>query len=149
MSLQYLLDDNRLATHNPSVREVADLLRLAQERLADAHVTAISIDLRYTAAYQAALQLATIVLHCSGYRTIGVARHKTVFESLPHVMGTRYQNLARYYDSCRRKRNVAEYHQPDQISDSELQELIESVAEFQKQVYQWLQDNHPKLLGET
>ena len=148
MSLQRLLDSRRLAAEPTSAAEIGDLLHLARQYLSDARVAGISADLRFTAAYQAALQLATIPLSCAGYRTIGGGRQITVFQALPAAMGESYRDLAGYYDACRRKRHMAEYQRVGQISEAEVAELIATTRDFLLQVEKWLAAHHPTLLAE-
>lgn len=139
MTLQELLDSHRLTGSQTSPQEISDLLHLVDQYFADAQVEAISADLRFAAAYQAALQLATIPLRCAGYRTTGEGRHVAVFQALPLIMGETYGDLADYYDTCRRKRHEAEYRRVGRISESEVAELIEAVGAFRHQVKEWLQ----------
>ena len=146
MSLQRLLDSRRLAAEPTSAAEIGDLLHLARQYLSDARAESISADLRFTAAYQAALQLATIPLRCAGYRTIGGGRHITVFQALPTAMGDSYSDLAEYYDTCRLKRHVAEYQRVGQISETEVAELIATASDFLLQVEEWLTTHHSELL---
>jgi|LSQX01.1.fsa_nt_gb hypothetical protein len=148
MSLQRLLDSDRLAPAATSAQEIGDLLRLVRQYLWDAQAESISADLRFTAAYQAALQLATIPLRCAGYRTVGGGRHVTVFQALPAAMGESYRDLAGYYDACRRKRHMAEYQRVGQISEAEVAELITTTHDFLLQVEKWLAAHHPTLLAE-
>jgi len=107
-------------------------------------VTAVSLDRRFVAAYHAALSLATAVLAAGGYRAGGEAHHATVFKTLPLVI-SETEHLARYYDTCRRKRNRALYDRVGQVSDDEVAELINSVREFATEVKRWLQEHHPEL----
>jgi len=79
MSLQSLLADGRIRPHRSSVREVADLLRVVERDLADASVTQLSTDRRFATAYNAALLLATIALHASGFRTASTGHHWATF----------------------------------------------------------------------
>jgi hypothetical protein len=121
------------------------LRRVAERNLADAQVEAISTDLRFSAAYHAALALATIPLHCAGYRTRGAAHHATTFQALPLVMQGGLDELAGYFDVCRAKRNQLEYRRSDQATVAEVEELVESVREFEAQIVGWLHRNHPEL----
>lgn len=148
MRLRDLLTSGRLKRHRTSRREIRQLLQLAQRGLADARVEAISTDLRFCAAYQAALQLATIPLACAGYRAAGMGHHATIFEALPLAMGQEFASLSVYYDSCRVKRNVAEYDRAGEIMEGEVEELIESAGKFAEQVHEWLRTNHPELAEE-
>jgi len=81
---------------------------LVDRDLADAQISALSPDRRFVTAYNAALQLATIVLRASGYRTSGAGHHWTTFQTLLEILGESERPRADYLDSCRRKRNVAD-----------------------------------------
>ena len=119
MPLKELLAEGRLRPHRSSRREIRDLLRVADRDLKDAAVKAISIDLRFQTAYQAALQLATIVLASSGYRAIGQGHHWATFKVLPELLGQEFQEIADYLDQCRGKRNLSDYDRAGEISEGE------------------------------
>jgi hypothetical protein len=87
MNLQNWLNEGRLQRHNTSTKEIADLLKVVDRDLADAAIKEISADRRFATAYNAALQLATIVLYASGYRTGKSGHHWVTFKILPEVMG--------------------------------------------------------------
>lgn len=89
MPLKELLAEGRLRPHKSSRREIRDLLQVADRDLKDAAVKAISIDLRFQTAYQAALQLATIVLASSGYRAIGQGSPLGYFQCAARVAWSR------------------------------------------------------------
>jgi hypothetical protein len=146
MTLPSLLRAGRLQRHRTSAQEIADLLRLADRGLADARVEAISTDLRFTAAYNAALALATIPIHCAGYRTRGAGHHVTTFEALPLAMGEGLHDLAAYLDICRQKRSQVEHRRVGQTTTSEVEELIGHVQSLRQKVREWLGTTHPGLL---
>lgn len=87
VTLKQFLAEDRLRRHRTTTKEIQDLLRVADRNLKDAAVEEISFDLRFTTAYQAALQLATIVLAASGYRTKGAGHHWITFKILPELFG--------------------------------------------------------------
>ena len=145
MSLSDLASEGRLRRHRPSPQETANLLERAERDLQDAQVPATSLDGRFVAAYHAALSLATAVLAAGGYRAGGEAHHATVSRALPLVMGEDARSAAAYYDTCRRKRNRALYDQVGQVSCDEVDELVDSLREFIRQVKQWLEQHHPEL----
>lgn len=82
MTLKQFLTDGRLKPHRTSSREIRDLLRVVDRNLKDAAVREISFDLRFITAYQAALQLATVVLAGSEVRTTGTSHHYEAAELL-------------------------------------------------------------------
>ena len=93
-----MLADGRIRPHRPSVREVADLLRVIERDIADASVTQLSTDRRFATAYNAALLLATIVLHASGFRTASTGHHRATFHVLPEILGPDAQARADYLE---------------------------------------------------
>jgi hypothetical protein len=125
---------------------VADLLRVVDRDLADASVTQLSTDRRFATAYNAALLVATIILHAAGYRTASAGHHWATFHVLPEILGPAAQARADYLDSCRAKRNVSDYDRAGEISDRELDELMLEVRAFRQDVVAWLRSHHSALL---
>ena len=113
--------------------------------LADARVSALSSDRSFSTAYNAALMLATIVVRAKGYRATGAGHHWTTFQVLPEIMGKSEEARADYLDSCRRKRNMADYDAAGVISEGEVQEILDGTERFRKDVVNWLRTNHPDL----
>ncbi len=134
----------RLRRHETSAQEVADLLRIVDDGLADARVELITVDRRFCAAYDAGRALADVVLRSAGYRTVGSGRHVTVFEALPLVLGEDCAALGTYLDTCRAKRNVAEYDRVGEIMSGEVTELIEAVEGLRDEVLEWLEAHRPE-----
>ena len=147
MNLTELLKASRLREHSTSPQEIGNLLVTAERDLADARVEQLSLDGRFARGYNATLALATIPLHCAGYRA---ARHHhlTTFDALPLVMGKQMQELADYFQTCRAKRHRVQYDRAGEVSERDLHELIESIESFTEQVKEWLRTNHPDLLKE-
>jgi hypothetical protein len=83
MSLEKWVEYGWLRREATSPGEIKDLLGIVERSLADSKVEAVSTDLRFIAAFSAALTLATTVLRASGHRTATQAGHhaKTI-ESL-------------------------------------------------------------------
>jgi hypothetical protein len=86
MSLQRWLGERRLRLHRSSAEEIKALWEIVARDLKDAIVEQLSLDRRYASAYNAILQLATIVLRASGYRTAGEAHHWLTFQALSLLM---------------------------------------------------------------
>ena len=122
------------------------MLRLVDRDMADAAVANLSAERQFLIAYEAALTLSTIPLHCGGYKTHGAGHHRITFRIFPHFMGEEYNELAIYFESCRTKRNVGTYDRGGQISETEASELLEEVKGFKSRVEKWLRDNYPRLL---
>lgn len=143
MSWKRLLDQNRVQRHSTNSQEIDQLREVVNRGLSDAAVTAISTDLRFQAAYNAVLQLATIAIYCAAYRVKGREHHKTTFEALPLAMGKPIARRASYFDTCRRKRNAATYDLAGLISETEITDLIKEAKAFQQDVEAWIEQNHP------
>ena len=146
MSLKKLLNQGRLSHHKTSEREISNLIQLIRRDIKDAKVKGLSSDRKFTTAYNAVLQAATILLYCKGYKPKGVAHHFTVFQAMKEIMGKNYHDLVNYFDSCRSKRNITDYDYAGGISKSESEELINEAEKFLKLVINYLKDNFQDLL---
>jgi len=147
MNLKQLLNQGRLRRHKTSKEEISNLLRVIKRDIKDAKVEGLSSDRKFTTAYNAVLQLATILLHCRGYKAKGEGRHFTAFQAIREIMGKGYYELVDYFDSCRAKRNITDYNYAGEISESEAEELVIEAEKFLKVVLNWLKSNHPELSG--
>lgn len=143
--LNRLLAEGKLRRHRTSPREIADLFNLAQRDIADASVKDVSADRRFATAYEAALNLATITLHCKGYETHGYGHHLNTFEALRETMGQEGETFADYFDVCRTKRGATIYDRAGAISEQEVRELLREVRIFKERVKAWLEKNYPHL----
>jgi hypothetical protein len=111
-------------------------------------VPGLSIDRRFTTAYNAALQLATVVLRASGYRTSSTAsgHHWLTWALLPDLMGPEQADRRTFLDSCRRARNQADYDRIDAVSAEDLLELLDDTLAFRDETLDWLGRTHPELV---
>ena len=75
MNLKEWVEYGWLRPEPTSPDEINSLLGIAERGLADAKVEAISTDLRFIAAFNAALSLATLALRATGHRTAAQAGH--------------------------------------------------------------------------
>jgi uncharacterized protein (UPF0332 family) len=147
MNLKKYVDDDKICPHKSSKQEIAQLFRIVDRDLSDATTTAISADRRHATAYNAALQLATVVLHASGYRAKSkVGHHWITILLIPEFMGKGKLALSRYFNMCREKRNTTDYDYAGHITDSEVEELLKEVKMFKKDVVEWLKKHHPLLI---
>ena len=135
----------RAQTHRTSRQEIDGLRAVVARDLADASLTDLSPDRQFATAYNAALQLSKMVIACTGYRIIGPGHHQTTFQALPLAMGSELVGLSRYFDTCRRKRNVIDYDLASAASETEAAELVEKACEFKDRVESWIFENHPDL----
>jgi len=142
MSLKRLLNQGRLTRHKTSRKEIANLIKLARRDIKDAKLKGLSLDRKFACAYNAVLQLATILLYCKGYKPKGIGHHITVFEAMKEILGKDYYELADYFDSCRAKRNITDYDYAGGISEQETEELIKEAESLLKTILRWLEMNY-------
>jgi len=145
MSLQKWVEYGWLRSHKSSNKEIADLLRIIDRDLQDA-AGEISSDWRFGIAYNAALKLCTILLYAEGYRPEKNLQHYRTIQSLPVILGKKHEQDAKYLDTCRSKRNVAEYDYVGGVTKEDVSELIGYVNELRGEVLRWLNDRHPEML---
>ena len=83
MSLEKWVEYGWLRREATSPSEIKDLLGIVEHSLADSKVEAVSTDLRFIAAFNASLCLATTALRTSGHRTATqTGHHVKTIESL-------------------------------------------------------------------
>jgi len=146
MTLKSWLENHWLRPHTTSAREIGDLLRIVERDLRDARSKDLSADWQFGIAYNAALKLCTILLHAEGYRPEKTLQHYRAIQALPLILGQARSGDADYLDTCRVKRNIAEYDRSGAIAAGEAAELIHFVEGFHAEVSAWLQARHPELL---
>ena len=140
-----LLAQHRVQTHVTSAQEMNDLRSVVARDLQDAAIENLSDDRRFATAYNAALQLGKMVIACAGYRVVGQRHHSTTFSVLPLVLDPNVADLASYFDLCRRKRNVLDYDLAYVATETEADDLLAKVREFQNIAEEWIVKNHPTL----
>lgn len=104
--------------------EIERMLAMARSRLADAGQTNISLEGRFTSAYNAAHTAALAALRWHGYRS---ENRFTVFQSLTHTLNWPAPRW-RVLDAAHQKRNMAEYEGFLEVEESAIVELCEVVA---------------------
>ncbi len=108
MSLQDWASAGWLRAHRATPNQVAAQFALVERDLRDT-AGDVSADWQFNIAYNAALQLCTILLHASGWRAEKNLAHYRTLQSLPLILGSGRQDDADYLDTCRTKRNQTEY----------------------------------------
>jgi len=100
-------------------REVTRMLAMAQTRLRDAKLNKLSLEGRFTSAYNAAHASALAALRWHGYRS---ENRYTVFQCLTHTLGWP-ANRWRVLDTAHQKRNLAEYEGYLEVEESTVAEM--------------------------
>ena len=146
MSLQEWHRNGWLRAHTTTPRQISDLFEIVDRDLHDARSERLSADWQFGIAYNAALKLCTIILYASGFRPEKSLAHYRTIQALAAILGPGRQSDVDYLDTCRAKRNKAEYDIAGQIGVEEARELVTFTEELRADVVSWLDGNHPELL---
>ena len=125
---------------------IENLRELVNRDLKDAEIDGLSDDRRFATAYNAVLQLSKMAIACSGYRVSSnkTGHHRTTFETVKEAIAPQdVENLADYFETCRRKRNLIDYDATEVASETEADELVKKAREFQTIIEDWISDNYP------
>jgi hypothetical protein len=144
MRLQQWAANGWLRPHQTTPSQIADLLAIVDRDIEDS-MGELSPDWQFGIAYNAALKLCTILLYASGYRPEKNLAHYRTLAALPIILGDSRKDDADYLDTCRAKRNTAEYDAAGTVSRSEAAELRAFTRELRADVIAWLKSHHPKL----
>ena len=139
-----LLAEHLVKPHKTSLAEIQHLYAVVERDLKDARIRELSADRRFATAYNAVLQLATIVIACSGYRVAGLGHHETTLRAFEIAMGGQSSALAAYFQTCRRKRNQVDYDMTNVATESEADDLVKQAEEFRRLVRAWVEKQHPQ-----
>lgn len=146
MSLEKWVEYGWLRREPTSPGEIKDLLAIVERSLADSKVEAISTDLRFIAAFNAALCLATTALRASGHRTVTQSGHHVrTIESLELTVKTSPRLIQRF-KTFNNKRNKSVYDVAGAVSDQDLEAMVKLATEVKDATLVWLQKVHPELL---
>jgi hypothetical protein len=117
--LDNLVRIGQLKAEPRNATEVTRMLAMAQTRLSDAKLSNMSLEGRFTSAYNAAHAAALAALRWHGYRS---ENRYTVFQSLAHTLGW-HANRWRVLDTAHQKRNLAEYEGYLEVEESTVAEM--------------------------
>lgn len=140
-----MLGEKRVAREPASKKELDELRQMVAVNLKDAHVGGISAQGRYEFAYNAARLLATIVVRASGYRVISKSGHHYFTFQGFQASDRSFVKMAIYFDTARDKRNDFSYDAPILISDTDADDLVKAVEQFQQDAEAWIKAKHPAL----
>lgn len=146
MRLQQWAANSWLRPHQTTPSQIADLFAIVERDIEDSDRD-VSVDWQFGISYNATLKLCTILLYASGYRPEKNLAHYRTLQALPLILGPEFSDDADYLDSCRAKRNTAEYDTAGTISQSEATELRAFTRELRIHVLNWLRKEHPTLIS--
>lgn len=117
--LDNLVRIGQLKAEPRNAQEVTRMLAMAQTRLSDAKLSNLSLEGRFTSAYNAAHAAALAALRWHGYRS---ENRYTVFQCLTHTLDWP-ANRWRVLDTAHQKRNLAEYEGYLEVEESTVAEM--------------------------
>lgn len=125
-ALDRLVSAGQLKVEPRNHVEVARMIVMARTRLRDAGLDAVSLEGRFTSAYNAAHAAALAALRWNGYRS---ESRYIVFQCLTHTLGWPAGRW-RVLDAAHRKRNLAEYEGYLEVEGSTVAELCALVSDL-------------------
>jgi hypothetical protein len=144
VTLTRLAAERRIAPEPTSAQELDELREMSRTALADARLHGLSTQGRFEFAYNAARLLATMVVRAAGYRvTARNGHHYFTFQAM-EAADTAFAGSAAYFDDARRKRNDFSYDAPGNVTETEADELVGAVQQFQRDVEAWIQPRYPR-----
>jgi hypothetical protein len=129
--LDNLVRTELLKAERGDQKEFDALLASGRRRLADAKLTGLSNEGRFTLGYDAAHALSLAALRWHGYRPD--RKRFVVFQALQHTLGLEPQ-IWRVLDKCHNARNLAEYEGIFDVDRQLLKELLETAERVLKAV---------------
>lgn len=136
-ALDNLVRIGQLKAEPRNESEAQRLLAMARTRLADAQLSSLSDEGRFTSAYNAAHAAALAALRWHGYRS---ENRYLVFQCLTHTLGWPASRW-RVLDAAHQKRNLAEYEGFLEVEESTIAELCALVTELISEVGNLLTPN--------
>jgi len=88
-------------------------------------------------------------VHASGYRPERTLQHYRTISALPLILGDQRTDDAAYLETCRVKRNTAEYDMAGVATEQDAAELLSFVRELRRDVLCWLQTHRPEMRPKT
>jgi hypothetical protein len=125
-ALDNLVRIGQLKAEPRNQTEAKRMLVMARNRLADAHLSELSPEGRFTSAYNAAHAAALAALRWHGYRS---ENRYTVFQCLAHTVNWPAPRW-RVLDAAHQKRNLAEYEGFLDVDEPAIAELCALVGDL-------------------
>ena len=125
-ALDNLARIGQLKTEPRNDAEISRMLGMARTRLADADLASLSLEGRFTSAYNAAHAAALAALRWHGYRS---ENRYTVFQCLTHTLNWPAPRW-RVLDAAHQKCNLAEYEGYLEVDEAQIMELCKLVLDL-------------------
>lgn len=145
-ALKRLIEARWIEEAQSSPEEIRGLLGIVARRMEEAQGALKYPDTIFILAYDAVLSAATIVLRAHGVRAKRERHHEMTFRTLRELQIPGLSDQARYYDECRRRRNIFEYDGVADVSDTEVRDFLREALRFTAEVRGWMERERPELL---
>jgi hypothetical protein len=130
-------------TPEERVKRLQEMEAVARRHLIDADTSGLSADGKHNIAYTAARVAAEMVMVAEGFRAgRRTGKHASVFAFLAAVDEGRWSAEARYFDRCRRRRNISEYEQAHTVSPTEADAVAQEAERLLGEVLEWVGEAH-------
>lgn len=126
--------------------QVEALLKEALLDLGEAKkITHLANRATYLLAYMAMLKAGRALLLLKGYVPDDGGQHKTVVDVTSIILGEKYQNLTRQFETMRRKRNELTYEAGILLSKSESEKALSDAIALIKRILSEVKSQNPQL----
>jgi hypothetical protein len=117
------------------------LMTAAERNIADAKITAVSVENRFDSAYKAIMQIANAALQANGYRTLTSkpGHHQTMIHLLAKTLFVD-NSIIILLDVMRKQRNIADYSR-DLVPESTMKDSIFQAENLYKICHEGLAKN--------
>ena len=149
MSLQDWSRMGQVIEHKATVAEVRNLMGVVDRELADASISGLSDDGRFTHAYDAALILCKLALHVTGFelqkRVPG--HHALWVNSLEYTVGgSTVGGVMQHLLKSSKLRHTGLYDHAGVVQKEDADDLLAVARQLRVDVVGWLRSMHSKLL---
>jgi len=130
-----MLDRGLLKKQRIDFKQIEALLFRAQKDLSAARANLeIDEEVTYNYAYLAMLRCGRAIIFMKEYRPTDGQQHKTVVELSGKILGGKYKDIIKKFDSMRRKRNQFTYDPFLPVSKLEAKNALKTAEEFVKKI---------------
>ncbi len=140
-----MLASRHIQEADASDAEVAGMWAKALRTLRSSGVAGLNRDSALTITYQAALQAATAVVRCSGYRVRGEGHHQHTFDAAAAVGSAEVEAAARDLNVIRRRRHRAVYDWDGATTAEDVDALRQTTERLLASAHAWLAAERPGL----
>lgn len=138
--------EGKIRKQKSGIVQVEALLKAAILDLREAQkITHLAARATYILAYMAMLKAGRALLLLKGYVPDDGAQHKTVVDVTSIILGERYRNLSKQFETMRRKRNELTYEAGVLLSKSEAEKAFMDAIVLLKKILSEVKSQNPQL----